>query len=149
MNRITYLTLAAVLAVWPAVAHAGGRLSFARAVRAHVEGASPAMDSALAQIGKRVALTPDQNAEVVSTQVGSDRWAITVDLGQATPLVIVGNVLQPNGAVLLWCKPTGVRNWDGQNLYRALIDYDCYAAVDSINWGFVSAVTLPGSFFLP
>jgi hypothetical protein len=148
-------TIAAVLLAGPpprpARAAAIDDFSAALANAARASRAAAAGREAPAQIGKKVALTPDEIQIIVSTNVGDERWAITANLEQGTSiLTLAGNVLTPTEAVILWCNPTQIHNWQpGQDVHNATIDYDCYDALGPSSWEPLNSVTLQGSFLLP
>ncbi|MBY0279740.1 hypothetical protein K2Z84_30770 [Candidatus Binatia bacterium] len=90
------------------------------------------------------AVTPDGAQTLVSKDLAGQRWAITRNAATGS---VSGNVFEPGAAEprFVWCKQTDVTEDD--------VSLECYgttactqsACADS--WLFVSAVTLPLSFF--
>ncbi|HEY8517686.1 MAG TPA: S8 family serine peptidase [Candidatus Binatia bacterium] len=97
-------------------------------------------------------ITPDRRRTLISKDVGSERWAITLNPDQT----VTGNVFQANGAEpsFVWCERTGD---DGNpDPARVIISFSCFGAdrcqqqsCSPDEWTFIGDVELPGSFFLP
>jgi hypothetical protein len=114
--------------------------------------------TAIADAGDGVQILPDATRILVSKDVGTERWAITLDLGHETPLNVSGNVFRRDGgpAAFVWCSIQDVTG-DPNDIRNALFTWSCFGSDrcesppcgDSSQWQFISAVTLPGRFFLP
>jgi len=102
-----------------------------------------------------VALTPDQNAILVSKDIGGARWAITFNTGADVPTV-TGNVFPTDGGepAFVYCVPFRV---DGtpDDVANAVFHFACSGNTachpgNCPSWTSISQdVALPGSFFLP
>ena len=108
--------------------------------------------SARAQSAAGTRTTPDGKQVLISKDVGSERWAISMNLDDGT---VTGNVFRPGAEPsFVWCERTGD---DGNpDPSAVLIDYACSGADRCVaepctasEWSFIGNVTLPGSFFLP
>jgi hypothetical protein len=110
---------------------------------------------ARAQRQSGIELTPDSARYLISKDVGTDRWAITYNLGDKT---VTGNVFSTSGAPpqFVWCTTTSV----DQASDPAAAQYNlscqfaspCSAApCTPAQWelGAPVPVTVPGSFLLP
>lgn len=102
---------------------------------------------AAAQSGVQV--TPDGKRNLVSKDVGDQRWAITYDLADGT---VTGNVFFPAGGAptFVWCERSADQPSDVE------VALSCYGADPCLaapcareQWSFISAVTLPAAFFAP
>ena len=102
---------------------------------------------AAAQSGVQV--TPDGKQNLVSKDVGDQRWAITYDLQDGT---VTGNVFFPNGgaASFVWCERADEQPGGGD------VALSCYGAdpcaaspCTQSQWSFIATVTLPAAFFEP
>ncbi len=111
---------------------------------------SPAQVSGDAPSGLQV--TPDRNRTLVSKDVGSDRWAITLNAEDRT---VTGNVFAPGKEpTFLWCE---FQFDDGTaDPANVLLTYDCHIAdrcavapCDASQWSFLQEVVVPGWFFQP
>lgn len=102
---------------------------------------------AAAQSGVQV--TPDLRQNLVSKDVGDQRWAITYDPQSGT---VTGNVFFPDGgaARFVWCERAAEQPGAGE---VALSCYGADACVASPcvqeQWSFIATVTLPAAFFEP
>lgn len=97
-------------------------------------------------------ITPDQKRTLVSKDVGSDRWAITLNDDDAS---VTGNVFTPGEEpTFLWCEfQSDDGNPDPANV---LLTYACHVAdrcamapCDPAQWSFLQDVVVPGWFFQP
>jgi len=103
-----------------------------------------------------VALAPNESVILVSKDVGSERWAINLDLGNANPLQLTGNVFRgaDSEPAFIYCTPVQV---DGSvdDIANAVFHYNCFGTSacsvgNCPEWDAIATdVTLPGSFFLP
>src|SRR5687767_13800102 len=98
-----------------------------------------------AQTGVQVA--PDGKSNLISKDVGDERWAIHYDLDDGT---ITGNVFFPAGGdpLFVWCEE---RSSDGNEL-----TIGCWGAgkcngapCAPTDWSFIREVALPLQFFHP
>ena len=112
--------------------------------------ASPAQISGETPSGLQV--TPDEKRTLVSKDVGTDRWAITLNEDDAS---VTGNVYSPGGEpTFLWCEfksDNGVA--DPANV---LLTYSCNVAdrcevgpCSPSEWSYLQDVVVPGWFFQP
>jgi len=103
-----------------------------------------------------VALAPNDSVILVSKDVGNERWAINLDLGDANPLQLTGNVFRgaDSEPAFVYCTPFQV---DGSvdDIANAVFHYNCFGTSacrvgNCPEWDVIATdVTLPGSFFLP
>lgn len=107
--------------------------------------------------GDGVQILPDGTRILVSKDVGDERWAITLDLGDETPLNVTGNVFRRDGgpASFLWCPLVDVSG-GASDIRNATFIWDCFGAdrcaappCGADKWKFISRVSLQGRFFLP
>jgi len=112
----------------------------------------PIPDVARAQPGG-VQWTPDALRILVNKDVGAERWAITLNLLDAT---VTGNVFFTDARppLFLWCERTGHNH--SPSLAELLLSYRCFGSerAQSVftvgDWSLVSdQVTLDGLFFAP
>src|SRR5262245_3931116 len=110
-----------------------------------------------AHAGDGVQILPDATRILVSKDVGSERWAITLDLGEETPLNVTGNVFRRDGgpASFVWCVIQDVAGGP-DDIRNAQFTWNCFGSdrcsgppCTADQWQFLGAVTLPGRFFLP
>lgn len=110
-----------------------------------------------AHAGDGVQILPDATRILVSKDVGNERWAISLDLGNETPLNVTGNVFRRDGgpAAFIWCVIQDVEG-SADDIRSANFTWNCFGAdrcdtppCSASQWTFVSSVTLPGRFFLP
>ncbi len=109
-----------------------------------------APEGAKAQSGTRT--TPDGKQVLISKDVGSERWAIGMNLIDGT---VTGNVFRQDGGdpQFVWCDRLAD---DGEEPARSTLRLSCRGA-DRCNaspclataWNELGEVSLPGSFFLP
>lgn len=94
----------------------------------------------------------DGRQVLISKDVGSERWAISMNLADGT---VTGNVFRADGGdpQFVWCERLGD---DGGSPNEVQITFSCRGAdrCDSSpclasSWTDLGQVTLPGSFFLP
>ncbi|MEW6268644.1 MAG: S8 family serine peptidase [Thermodesulfobacteriota bacterium] len=121
-----------------------------RAQASSTGGVPPAAPSGVAPSGLQI--TPDQQRTLISKDVGSERWAITLNPDQT----VTGNVFQSDGSPpsFVWCERIGD---DGNpDPARVVITFSCSGAsrceqqtCSPSEWTFIGDVPLPGSFFLP
>jgi hypothetical protein len=107
----------------------------------------------LAQGSAGTRTTPDGKHLLISKDVGAERWAISVDLGDGT---VTGNVFSPDGGdpQFVWCERAGD---DGSlDPSEGIIQYACRgsdrcagAPCLASSWVPLGDVNLPGSFLLP
>jgi hypothetical protein len=101
-----------------------------------------------------VRLTSDDLAILVSKDVNGQRWAINLSLSPTNPLTVTGNVFTGDGEpAFLYCQAIDVVG-SADDIAHALFTWNCFGAPrcevgNCPDWTFISAVTLPGSFFLP
>ena len=97
--------------------------------------------------------TPDSARLLVNKDVGSERWAITLNLSDFTA---TGNVFFTDGSApaFIWCDKTG-ESFDS-GVGELDLQYACYGAdagfggFASSDWTLINdAVVLPLSFFIP
>lgn len=97
-------------------------------------------------------ITPDRNRTLVSKDVGSDRWAITVNADDST---VTGNVFTPGEEpTFLWCDfLSDDGNPDPEDV---LLTYSCHVAdrcpiapCEPSQWSYLQDVVVPGWFFQP
>ncbi len=107
---------------------------------------------ALAQGAAGTRTTPDGKQVLISKDVGSERWAISMNLEDGT---VTGNVFRPGAEPsFVWCERKGD---DGSlDPVNGEIRYSCRGAspcdsspCDTSEWSALGDVSLPGSFFLP
>lgn len=107
--------------------------------------------------GDGVQILPDATRILVSKDVGVERWAITLDLGNETPLNVTGNVFKRDGgpASFVWCSIQDVRG-NPDDIRNAQFEWACFGSdrcaappCGADQWQFLTNVTLPGRFFLP
>lgn len=102
---------------------------------------------AAAQSGVQV--TPDGKQNLISKDVGDQRWAITYDRASG---IVTGNVFFPGGgaAAFVWCEPAAEQP-GGDDVALACSGADpCDAApCTREQWSFIATVTLPAAFFEP
>jgi hypothetical protein len=112
---------------------------------------------AAALAGDGVQILPDASAIMVNEDVGPDRWAIRLELGDETPLNVSGNVFRSDGGdpAFVWCAIQDVVG-SPDDIRNASFVYDCFGSdrcaappCSSAQWSFISRITLPGRFFLP
>ncbi len=87
----------------------------------------------------------DRRGDLVSKDVGAERWAITRNRDDGT---ITGNVFLPDGGEprFVWCEETR----SGEILELACFGADrCDASPCPDAWGFIADVEIPGTFFAP
>ncbi len=101
---------------------------------------------ALAQSGLQI--SPDGKRTLISKDVGSQRWAITLNADDGT---VTGNVFAAGGGrpSFVWCSET---NRDGGNITFACSGADpCPLAPcpTADEWDFIAEASLPTSFFQP
>ncbi len=110
----------------------------------------------LAYAGDGVQIVPDGSAILVNKDVNGERWAISLDLREQTPLNVTGNVTRPGGGepAFLWCELTDVTG-SAEDIRNARFRWQCFgsnrcpAPPCLEHWTFVADVSLPGRFFLP
>ena len=107
---------------------------------------------ALAQGAAGTRTTPDGKQVLISKDVGSERWAISMNLDDGT---VTGNVFRPGAEPsFVWCERKGD---DGSlDPVNGEIRYSCRGAspcdaspCETSAWTTLGDVSLPGSFFLP
>lgn len=97
-------------------------------------------------------ISPDRKYTLVSKDVGSDRWAITLNEDDGT---VTGNVYTPGQEpTFLWCERESA-NGDSDPA-NVLITYACSVAercpvgpCDPAQWRYLQEVVVPGWFFRP
>ncbi len=90
-----------------------------------------------------VQVSPDGRSEIVSKDVGSERWAITRDRESGS---VTGNVFFPDGREpqFVWCE----QRKSGIDLVLGCFGAQrCVAAPCEASWIFLQDVSLPASFF--
>ncbi len=103
-----------------------------------------------------VRFTPDGTTILVNKDVGTERWAISLDTERAT---VSGNVLiGAADARFLWCGITDALG-DPTNLAQQTLVMHCFygdpctdvASCDAgfSGWHSIGEVQIPGTFFLP
>lgn len=102
---------------------------------------------AVAQSGVQV--TPDGKQNLISKDVGEQRWAISLDRASGT---VTGNVFFPGGgaAAFVWCERAAEQP-GGDDVALSCFGADpCDAApCTREQWSFIDTVTLPAAFFEP
>ncbi len=125
---------------------------FAFAVRAAREQAAAA--SSLSANNKGVQLTPDQTHILVSKDVGSERWAITLNPDDS----VTGNVFSCDGSApaFIWCSK--LDDDHNPDFASRVVAWQCFGASGcavlpcglDTQWPLIAdRVQLTGSFFLP
>jgi hypothetical protein len=103
----------------------------------------------LAAAESGVQVTPDGKRNLISKDVGDQRWAITYDLTDGT---VTGNVFFPAGgaAAFVWCERAA------EQPGAIEVALSCYGADACVaapcvatQWTFIATVTLPTAFFAP
>ena len=108
--------------------------------------------SARAQSAAGTRTTPDGKQVLISKDVGSERWAISMNLDDGT---VTGNVFRPGAEPsFVWCERTGddgsLDPIDGEIRYACRGAAPCDASpCETSAWTTLGDVSLPGSFFLP
>ncbi len=98
---------------------------------------------AVEQRSSGVQVTADRSIDIVSKDVGAERWAITRNRADGS---VTGNVFFPDGRdpQFVWCE---------QRSSGADIELSCFGAARCLagmcsdQWSFISDVTIPESFF--
>jgi hypothetical protein len=92
-------------------------------------------------------VSPDRKRNMISKDVGSERWAITYNLADGT---VTGNVFFPGGGEpkFVWCAQNSASE---QEVVLGCSGADRCAAVPCLReaWSFIADVTLPRSFLFP
>lgn len=111
---------------------------------------SPTRGEAQPAAGTRT--TPDGKHVLISKDVGGERWAISLNLGDGT---VTGNVFRPEAAPsFVWCERSGD---DGSlDPVAGEVRFACRGAAPcdaspcmASSWAALGDVGLPGEFFLP
>jgi hypothetical protein len=101
--------------------------------------------------------TPDERAELISKDIGNERWAINLSLVQDAPFTITGNVFFPEGGdpAFVYCTVFRI-DGSADDIAHAQFHFQCFGngACHTPGacpaWQLISNdVSLPGSFFLP
>ena len=111
-----------------------------------------AVRPAAAQPAAGTRTTPDGKQILISKDVGGERWAISLNLGDGT---VTGNVFRPGAEPsFVWCERTGDEG--ALDPVTGEIRYACRGAApcdaspcDASSWTVLGEVSLPGEFFLP
>ena len=92
-----------------------------------------------------VQVSPDSQQQVVSKNVGEERWAITRSVSDGT---VIGNVFFPGGGEprFLWCEQLGETS-EGLQLRCLGADRCPVAPCTDRDWTEIAEVTIPRSFF--
>lgn len=92
-----------------------------------------------------VQVSPDSQQQVVSKNVGEERWAITRAVSDGT---VIGNVFFPGGGEprFLWCEQLGETS-EGLQLRCLGADRCPVAPCTDRDWIEIAEVTIPRSFF--
>lgn len=103
--------------------------------------------SSVAYAQHGVQVTPDGKRNLISKDVGDERWAITYNLDDQT---VTGNVFFPGGGepAFVWCQPTSEDSCT-VSLQCSGADKCVSAPCSTDAWQSINTVQLPLAFFLP
>src|SRR6188768_4254019 len=113
--------------------------------------------AAPALAGDGVQITTDAGEILVNKDVGTERWAIRLDLSEDHPLNVTGNIFKTDGSppVFVQCDIRDIQG-SADTLRDALFSYSCFGAnrcpvapCSSTQWEKIGDVQIRGSFFLP